>query len=68
MPLDTGLPSFYLQTQRSYQAMASTGGGAWHSLTKDQHINQQVLILAFGAQWQSEVTAFGRSISGTGDR
>ncbi|MEA2678822.1 MAG: hypothetical protein QOK03_544 [Candidatus Binataceae bacterium] len=68
MPLDTGLPSFYLQTQRSYQAMASTGGGAWHSLTKDQHINQQVLILAFGAQWQSEVTAFGRGISGTGDR
>lgn len=68
MPADTGLPSFYLQTQQAYQAIAAAGGGAWHSLTKDQQINQQVLILAFGSQWQSEVTAFGRGISSTGDR
>ncbi len=68
LPADTGLPSFYLQTQHAYQAMASAGGGAWHSLTKDQHINQQVLILAFGSQWQTEVTAFGRGISSTSDR
>ena len=68
MPADTGLPSFYLQTQHSYQAMASAGGGAWHSLSKDQQINQQVLILAFGSQWQTEVTAFGRGISSTSDR
>lgn len=57
------LPSFYLQTQHAYQTMASAGGGAWRSLTKDQQINQQVLILAFGAEWQTEVTAFGRGIS-----
>jgi hypothetical protein len=43
--------------------MAAAGGGQWHSLTKDQQINQQVLILAFGAQWQTEVTAFGRGLS-----
>jgi hypothetical protein len=30
------------------------------SLTHDVHINQQVLILAFGKQWQQEVAAFGR--------
>jgi hypothetical protein len=63
-----GLPDFYLETQRAYQAMAASGGGSWRSLTKDQQINQQVLILAFGAQWQTEVTAFGRGISSTGDR
>ena len=63
-----GLPTFYLETQHSYQDMASAGGGAWHSLTKDQQINQQVLILAFGSQWQTEVTAFGRGISSTSDR
>jgi hypothetical protein len=62
------LPSFYLQTQHAYQAMATDGGGAWRSLTKDQQINQQVLILAFGPEWQTEVTAFGRGISATSDR
>jgi von Willebrand factor type A domain len=68
MPPDTGLPKFYLQTQQSYQTLASSGGGAWHSLSKDQQINQQVLILAFGTQWQTEVAAFGRGISSTSDR
>ena len=62
------LPSFYLQTQHAYQTMATDGGGAWRSLTKDQQINQQVLILAFGPEWQTEVTAFGRGISTTSDR
>jgi hypothetical protein len=57
------LPGFYLQTQHAYQAMASAGRGAWHSLTKDDQINQQVLILAFGSQWQTEVAAFGRGIT-----
>jgi von Willebrand factor type A domain len=67
-PQTDGLPEFYQQTQRAYQAIAASGGGSWRSLTKDQQINQQVLILAFGTQWQTEVTAFGRGISSTGDR
>jgi nitrogen fixation-related uncharacterized protein len=68
MPEDTGLPQFYQQTQHAYQTMAASGGGSWHGLTKDQQISQQVLILAFGTQWQTEVTAFGRGISSTSDR
>lgn len=56
------LPEFYLETQAAYQAMARAGGGTWRSLTKDQEINQQVLILAFGEKWRSEVAAFGRGI------
>ena len=58
----SSLPEFYLETQAAYQAMARAGGGSWRSLTKDEHINQQVLILAFGEEWRSEVAAFGRGI------
>jgi len=57
------LPSFYAETQAAYQAMAAAGGGVWKSLTKDEQINQQVLILAFGEQWQTEVSAFGRNLT-----
>ena len=59
----SSLPEFYLETQAAYQAMARAGGGAWRSLTKDEHINQQVLMLAFGEQWDSEIAAFGRGIN-----
>jgi hypothetical protein len=62
-PKGSRLPSFYMETQHAYQAMATAGGGQWRSLTRDQQINQQVLILAFGAQWQNEVSAFGRGIT-----
>jgi len=65
-PLKGPIPEFYLETQHAYQSMAQTGGGSWRSLTKDQQINQQVLILAFGSQWQTEVSAFGRGINAAG--
>lgn len=61
-PKNSQLPGFYFQTQQAFREMASAGGGAWHSLTKDQQINQQVLILAFGSEWQTEVSAFGRGL------
>ena len=47
--------------------LARAGGGSMKSLTHDVHINQQVLILAFGDQWQSQVSAFGRGISSGGN-
>lgn len=62
-PKNTSMPSFYRQTEQSYQNLATAGGGAWHSLSKDQQINQQVLILAFGSEWQTEVSAFAHGIS-----
>jgi von Willebrand factor type A domain len=61
-PKSDRMPDFYFQTQRAYQEMATAGGGQWRSLTRDQQINQQVLILAFGSQWQTEVAAFGRGL------
>jgi hypothetical protein len=63
-PSSNTLPEFYLETQAAYQAMARAGGGEWRSLTKDDQINQQVLILAFGDKWRSEVAVFGRGIGG----
>jgi len=65
-PSISPLPEFYQQTRQAYKVLASTGGGAMKSLTKDAHINQQVLILAFGDQWQNQVAAFGRGIAGGG--
>jgi hypothetical protein len=48
--------------------LATAGGGSMKSLTKDAKINQQVLILAFGEQWQSQVSAFGRGLGGSGSQ
>jgi von Willebrand factor type A domain-containing protein len=59
------LPDFYLLTQRAYQEMAKVGGGEWRSLTKDSAINQQVLMLAFGRQWQSQIAAFQTDVAST---
>ena len=62
-PKISPLPEFYQQTRASFKVLANAGGGAMRSLTKDTHINQQVLVLAFGEQWQGQVAAFGRGIS-----
>jgi hypothetical protein len=61
-PKISPLPEFYQQTRAAYKVLANAGGGSMKSLTKDTHINQQVLILAFGEQWQNAVAAFGRGL------
>jgi len=60
------LPDFYLLTQHAYQEMAKTGGGEWRSLSKDNAINQQVLMFAFGRKWQAQVAAFQTDIAASG--
>ena len=62
-PKISPLPEFYQQTRAAFKVLANAGGGAMRSLSKDSHINQQVLVLAFGEQWQSQVAAFGRGIT-----
>src|SRR5271170_4755541 len=64
-PKISPLPEFYQQTRAAFKVLANAGGGAMRSLSKDAHINQQVLVLAFGEQWQGQVAAFGRSITGS---
>ena len=61
-PKISPLPEFYQQTRAAYKVLANAGGGSMKSLTKDTHINQQVLILAFGEQWRNAVAAFGRGL------
>ncbi len=65
-PKISPLPEFYQQTRAAYKVLANAGGGSMKSLTHDVHINQQVLILAFGDQWQNQVAAFGRGIASPG--
>lgn len=65
-PKISPLPEFYQQTRAAYLVLARAGGGGMKSLTHDVHINQQVLILAFGDQWESQVSAFGRGITSGG--
>jgi hypothetical protein len=65
-PKISALPQFAKQTQAAFKVLANAGGGAMRSLTHDSHINQQVLILAFGEQWQNQVSAFGRGINSGG--
>src|ERR1022692_912101 len=65
-PKISPLPEFYQQTRAAFKVLANAGGGAMRSLSKDSHINQQVLVLAFGEQWQGQVAAFGRGISTSG--
>ncbi len=62
-PKISPLPEFYQQTRAAFKVLANAGGGAMRSLSKDSHINQQVLVLAFGEQWQNQVAAFGRGIT-----
>jgi Mg-chelatase subunit ChlD len=62
------LPDFYLLTQHAYQEMAKVGGGEWRSLSKDNAINQQVLMFAFGRKWQSQVAAFQTDIAASSVR
>jgi hypothetical protein len=62
-PSISPLPQFFQQTGEAYRVLAAEGGGTMKSLSKDSHIDEQVLILAFGDQWQNQVAAFGRDIT-----
>ncbi len=52
------LPSFYLETRRAYKTIALAGGGSMGVLSEKIHVNQEILTLAFGEQWQREIAAF----------
>jgi hypothetical protein len=61
-PHKTALPAFYRQTQAAYQVIAHAGGGVMKALKADTAVNQQVMILVFGDQWESQVKAFSRGL------
>jgi von Willebrand factor type A domain len=57
------LREFFRQTQAAYKVLATAGGGSMKSLTRDTQIDLQLLILIFGEQWQSQVSAFGQGLN-----
>jgi hypothetical protein len=64
-PKISPLPAFDQQTQAAFKVLAAAGGGEMRSLFHNAQINQQVLILAFGREWERQVSAFGRGIATT---
>ena len=65
-PKISPLPDFSLQIPAAYKVLASAGGGSMKSVTNSAKIDQQLLILAFGDQWRSQVEAFSSSLGSGG--
>ena len=57
---------FRNRSARAIRILAYDGQGFWLAtkrLSKDSAINQQVLMLAFGRQWKSQIAAFQTDIA-----
>jgi hypothetical protein len=50
------LPEFYVETRDLYRRFAKAGGGDVIPLENPDRLAEQLLIAAFGQQWQKEVT------------
>jgi hypothetical protein len=56
------LPDFYRQLQESYGEIARAGGGTSVTIDQDDLLVRQLLVLAFGSQWEKEVARVGRAM------
>jgi hypothetical protein len=56
------LPEFYKQLQQSYGEIAYNGGGTSVRIDQDDLLMRQLLVLAFGKQWEKEVARVGRAM------
>lgn len=54
------LPDFYEQLQESYGEIARAGGGTSVRIDQDDVLMRQLLVLAFGKEWEKEVARVGR--------
>jgi hypothetical protein len=54
------LPDFYKQLQESFGEIARTGGGTSVRIDQDDVLVRQLLVLAFGKEWEKEVARVGR--------
>jgi von Willebrand factor type A domain len=54
------LPAFYQQTRAAYEVIARASGGEMKSLQPDDRVSREVLVLAFGSKWRSEIARFVR--------
>ena len=56
------LPDFYKQLQESYGEIARSGGGTSVRIDQDDLLMRQLLVLAFGKQWEKELARVGRTM------
>jgi hypothetical protein len=54
------LPEFYEELQRSFREIAREGGGGDIKLGEDAALVRNVLVLAFGTQWEKELSRVAR--------
>ncbi len=59
-PAVSPLPAFYQQTRDAYVAISRAGGGEMRSLAGDDRVSREVLMLAFGSKWRSEIAPYAR--------
>jgi hypothetical protein len=52
------LPEFARQARAAYKVLTVAGGGSIRSLSHDENLDQQVMILVFGDRWQEEVRRY----------
>jgi len=58
-----GLPEFYTEIRESFRDISRTGGGDSIALGQDQALMRHVLVLAFGPQWEKDVSRVARGRS-----
>jgi len=56
------LPDFYKQLQQSFGEIARGGGGTSVRIDQDDLLMRQLLVLAFGKEWEKEVARVGRAM------
>jgi len=61
-------PDFIRENTTVFKALAAAGGGSMKSLTNNNDIGLEILILAFGEQWEKDVAQFGKKIAAGGGK
>ena len=54
------MPDFYKELQQSFHEISQQGGGSDMALGEDAALVRNVLVLAFGTQWEKEVGRVAR--------
>jgi von Willebrand factor type A domain-containing protein len=56
------LPPFYQEFRNTMASLAKGGGGDFIPLTEDKALTRQIIVLAFGSRWQTEMAKYLRDL------
>ncbi|MGH7818580.1 MAG: vWA domain-containing protein [Candidatus Binatia bacterium] len=56
------LPDFYREIQTSLQQIARSGGGDMVALGEDAAIMREIMVVAFGKEWESKVAKYAKEL------